>query len=57
MLVQVATLPSIHVRYDSSEALYLRKALNPSNWEHRAILRKSANPGDCGFGCQDHGLP
>jgi hypothetical protein len=57
MLVQVATLPSLHVRYDSSEALYLRKALNPSDSKHRATLRKSANPGDCGVGCQDHGLP
>jgi hypothetical protein len=43
---QVATLPPIQVRYDSSEALYLRKALNPSLAPHRAILRQSASPGE-----------
>lgn len=43
--LQVGELPGIHVRYDSSEALYLRKALNPRFEPHRAILRKSANPG------------
>ena len=43
--VQVGELPSLHMRYDSSEALFLRKALNPRFAPHRAILRKSANPG------------
>jgi hypothetical protein len=46
LCVQVATLPSLKVRYDSSEALYLRKALNPSFAPHRAILRQSANPSE-----------
>jgi hypothetical protein len=45
VFMQIAALPSLHVRYDSSEALYLRKALNPRFPPHRAILRKSANPG------------
>jgi hypothetical protein len=36
--MQVAPLPSLKVRYDSSEALYLRKALNPRFAPHRAIL-------------------
>jgi hypothetical protein len=44
-VLQVGSLPDIKVRYDSSEALYLRKALNPRFAPHRAILRKSANPG------------
>ena len=44
--LQVSSLPSLHVRYDSSEALYLRKALLPRFAPHRAILRKSANPGE-----------
>jgi len=42
---QVGSLPSIKVRYDSSEALFLRKALNPRFAPHRAILRQSVNPG------------
>ena len=46
LLLQVGELPSLHVRYDSSEALYLRKALNPRSAPHRAILRQSANPGE-----------
>jgi hypothetical protein len=44
--VQIGYLPSLSVRYDSSEALYLRKALNPRFGPHRAILRRSANPGE-----------
>jgi hypothetical protein len=45
-LWQVSTLPPIQVHYDSSEALYLRKALNPRFAPHRTILRQSANPGE-----------
>jgi hypothetical protein len=45
-LPQVSTLPSISVRYDSSESLYLCKVLNPSLAHHRAVLRHSTNPGE-----------
>lgn len=46
VVLQVGSLPNIQVRYDSSEALYLRKALRPRFAPHRVILRKSANPGE-----------
>jgi hypothetical protein len=59
--VQVGELPSLHVRYDFSEALYLRKALNPRFAPHRAILRMSVNPGESCVGlhaitCYQHAL-
>jgi hypothetical protein len=43
---QVTYLPSLEVRYDSSEALYLRKVLDPTSEAHRDILRGSSNPGE-----------
>eukprot|EP00775_Hariotina_reticulata_P003766 gene3766-4025_t len=41
---EVLKLPSAQLRYDSHEALLLRKVLNPNIAEHRAILRTCKDP-------------
>jgi hypothetical protein len=45
---QIAEEPTITLRYECSEALLMRRVLNPRNPAHRALLRKSANPGERG---------